>query len=318
MTKTPKLLLLWLATALSFIGFVGGFNIVVDPFGYFGMNSLGYYFTSEHQFKFRLVRGYDYNAIILGDSRIAFSDPSYINLPGYRFVNGGIAGASISELVSLLSASRLDRLKLAVIGLEYGDLGPCDSEVPATEYISWDALRFAVSWTQLGYAINTVEARANDEDPKYHADGTRSIVAKEFGESVFDSKTQRYWGKIQAQTDNGGGDLQPDVGPKCRVLLERARALSDRYGFALLVVFLPRDRDLLTHWRAHSPKANETIKGFLAQVKEVVPYVVDLTNSSFSDSMNFWLDDPTHFRPEVGAQVIEEAIRQSFDTQASK
>ena len=90
MRKTSKLLLLWLAAALSMVGFVGGFNIVIDPFGYFGTNSLGYYFSSERQFKFSLVSGYDYNAILLGDSRIAFTDPSYITLSGYRFVNGAL------------------------------------------------------------------------------------------------------------------------------------------------------------------------------------------------------------------------------------
>jgi hypothetical protein len=120
MSNVPKLLLLWLVTALSLVGFVARFNIVIDPFGYFGANSLGYYFSSERQFKFSIVKGYDYNAIILGDSRIAFTDPSYVDLSGYRFVNGGIAGATICELVSLLAASRLSQLRLAVVGLEYG------------------------------------------------------------------------------------------------------------------------------------------------------------------------------------------------------
>ena len=171
------------------VGFVGGFNIVVDPFGYFGTNSLGYYFSSERQLKFSLVRGYDYNAIILGDSRIAFTDPSYIKLPDYTFVNGGIAGASIAELVDLLSASRLDRLKLAVFGLEYGDLAHCFDDqalenAARREFWPWDTLRFAASWTQLSYAITAVKARAKDLDPAYYADGTRSIVAKDFKESI--------------------------------------------------------------------------------------------------------------------------------------
>ena len=60
-------LILWLATALSIVGFVAGFNFAVDPFGYFGRNSIGYYFSSERQFKFNIVRRDDYNAIVLGD-----------------------------------------------------------------------------------------------------------------------------------------------------------------------------------------------------------------------------------------------------------
>src|SRR6185312_11152228 len=118
-------LILWLATALSIVGFVAGFNFAVDPFGYLGRNSIGYYFSSERQFKFNIVRRDDYNAIVLGDSRIAFTDTSLIARPGYSFVNGGIAGASLAEQVALLSAARLDRLKLAVFGLQYSDVGGC-------------------------------------------------------------------------------------------------------------------------------------------------------------------------------------------------
>ena len=325
MNKTPKLLLLWLATALSVVAFVAGFNVMIDPFGYFGNNSLGYYFSSERQFKFSLVRGYDYNAILLGDSRIAFTDPSYINFPRYTFLNGGIAGATIPELVSLLSASRLEQLKLAVLGLEYEDLDSCDDKnrapknTPTTSDSGpWDSLRFAVSWTQLSYAIKTISARAKDVEPRYHPDGTRSIVSKAFAESVLGSKNQRYWSKIDDRTENGNGNPHLKLGAKCRELLSEARALSDRYGFAFMVVFLPRDRDLLTRRYPDTPQMRDEVKRFLAQVQEIVPHAVDLTDTSFSDSQNFWLNDPTHFKPEVGARVLEEAIRRSFDVQAAK
>src|SRR5680860_1528559 len=115
-------LILWFATALSIFVCVAGFSSVVDPFGYFGNNTIGYYFSSERQFKLGLVNGGDYNAIILGDSQIAFTDPSYIRRPDYKFVNGGIGGASVREQLALLSASQLDRLKLVVFGLTFGDL----------------------------------------------------------------------------------------------------------------------------------------------------------------------------------------------------
>ena len=219
-----------------------------------------------------------------------------------------------------MSASRLDRLKLAVFGLEYGDLKSCkDDKAPEeTENGSWDALRFAASWTQLEYAIKAVKARARDHNPKYHADGTRSIVSKDFEESTLDGHTQRYWSKISSKVEKSSDAPREEFGPKCRQLLSKAQALAERYGFALMVVFLPRDRDLLTRLYTDTPQAREEIKSFLAQVQEVVPHVVDLTDNSFSDSMNFWLDDPLHFRPEIGARVLEEAIRRSFDTQGSR
>ena len=97
MTKTPSLLFIWLIAVLGSTGFVAGFNVAVDPFGYFGTNRIGYYFSSEREFKYSIVKSYDYNAIILGDSRIAFTDPAYIARPEFRFVNGGIGGSSLAE-----------------------------------------------------------------------------------------------------------------------------------------------------------------------------------------------------------------------------
>jgi hypothetical protein len=316
---TGNALILWLATALSIVGFVAGFNFAVDPFGYFGWNTIGYYFSSERQFKFNIVRRDDYNAIVLGDSRIAFTDTSLIARPEYSFVNGGIAGASLAEQVALLSATRLDRLKLAVFGLQYSDLRQCSDKFVPRSPESLDGLRFAASWLQLGYAIEGLIARGKGKGPEYHADGTRSPVSKLIVELGVEGKTPRYWGKIQRDLPE-----DPKAAPRfeleagCRQLFREARDLADQYGFALVVVFLPRNGDFLSRVNWDAPDARQKIEEFVSQVREVVPHVVDLTISSFSDSQNFWLDDSTHFKPAIGARVVEEAIGRSLGARNGK
>jgi hypothetical protein len=320
MTKAAKdAVFLWLATALSIVAFVAGFNFAVDPFGYFGRNTIGFYFSSERQFKFNIVKRDDYNAIVLGDSRIAFTDTSLIARPGYSFVNGGIAGASLGDQVELLAAARLDRLKLVVFGLQYSDVGGCSEKLATQGPESLGVLRFAASWLQFAYSVEALIARAKGEAPEYRADGTRSPVSKLIVELGVDGKTPRYWGKIQR-------DLPKDpkavpefkLGPQCRKLFLKARELADQHGFTLVVVFLPRNRDFLSRVNWDSREAREEIDGFLSQVREVVPHVVDLSISSFSDSENFWLDDSTHFKPAVGARIVAEAINRSVGAQASK
>lgn len=317
--------LLWLCVALSTVGLVAGFNVGIDPFGYFGTNTIGYYFSSERQFKFNLVKSLDYDAIILGDSRIAFTDANYLSRrSNYEFVNGGISGASIPELIALLRATRLDRLRLAVFGLEISDLDSCSDRrnsggsTPSTWDALWDPLRFAASWAQFGYAIKAVVARAEDQDPSYYDDGTRSVVARDFQESVLASKTTRYWTKVNNEIRDESDGPKLKLGAKCRELLSQTQTLADKYGFALLIVFLPTDRDITEHWQWDSPQMRERLGQYLQQVQEVVPHVVDLSNSPFSDSINFWLDDPYHFKPLIGAKAIREAIERSFGTHASQ
>jgi hypothetical protein len=110
----------------------------------------------------------------------------------------------------------------------------------------------------LNYAIKTLKARAKDVGPKYHADGTRSVVSKAFGESTLDGKNRRYWSKIEAKA--GDKDAHFVVGAKCREQLSEAQALADRYGFTLIVVFLPRDRDLLKRIYADTPQTHEEVR----------------------------------------------------------
>ena len=327
MRKPSKLLLLWLAAALSMVGFVGGFNIVVDPFGYFGTNSLGYYFSSERQLKFSLVRGYDYNAIILGDSRIAFTDSLLHQTPRVHFRKWRYCGRfNCRKLVDLLSCKSPSSSEARSVRDRIGDLAHCshvrapENSATQPEFGPWDAIRFAGSWTSVPhYAVTAVKARANYRSRQYYADGTRSIVAKDFKELILDGKTPRYWNKIQSKIEKSR-DWPPkfELEPKCRELLAEAQELAERHNFALLIVFLPRNSDLLGHWNWDDPKVREQVAQFLAQVEAVVPHVVDFSNSSFSDSRNFWLNDPLHFRPEVGAKVIQEAIGRSIGTRASE
>jgi hypothetical protein len=102
------------------------------------------------------------------------------------------------------------------------------------------------------------------------------------------------------------------------VLLQKVRELSDRYGFDLIIVFLPINSDVLEHLSLDTEEARREVNDFLAQVRQFVPHVVDLSQSQFSDSRNFWLDDSMHFKPAIGALVIQEAINRSIGTQARR
>jgi hypothetical protein len=172
---------------------------------------------------------------------------------------------------------------------------------------------------QFAYSIKALIARGKGQAPEYHADGTRSPISKLIVELGVDGKTPRYWGKIQRDLpDNPKVVPEFKLGAECRRLFVNARALADQHGFTLVVVFLPRNIDFLSRVHWEGPEARKEIGGFLSEVGEVVPHVVDLTISSFSDSHNFWLDDSTHFKPAIGARIIEEAINRSVGAQANK
>ena len=172
---------------------------------------------------------------------------------------------------------------------------------------------FAASWSQLGYTIKALLARVGGQSPAYFDDGTRSSAPKMIVQMGVTTKTPRYWGKIRRDLPR-----DPKAPPRfkfaenCRKWLRKARSLADRHGFDLVVVFLPQNSDFLGRVNWDGPDARREIRKFTSKVREIVPHVVDLTISSFSDSKNFWLDDSTHFKPDVGARLLREAVQRSL------
>lgn len=311
---------LWLSVVVAAIVIPSGFVVMVDPFGYFGTNTAGFYYSSERQFKQTLVRTANYNAILLGDSRIAYTDPSMIPLPEYKWLNGGIAGSTLSEQIDILFDAQLDRLDLVVIGLTAGALGNGAGclDSPERDVSPWDVIRHAASWTQLWYAVQTLLNAADGIPPYYHRDGTRTVADKIINDDVLSGeKSPRYWAMVEREAAVQNA-LPPHRRPvtfagACLRLMEQAQALAKQYEFRLIAVFLPLNRDFLDRVEDHTALlgSSETQAAF-DQLRAITPDVAVFLDSAHSDSANFWLHDPTHFKPEVGARMIEEAIRATF------
>jgi hypothetical protein len=306
-------LTLWIASALAIIAFVAGFNVAIDAFGYFGTNSIGYYFSSERQFKANLVRRANYDALIMGDSRIAFTDPKYIRRLNYKFVNAGFASATLPEIYALLQKANLSNLQLLVLGVRYDDLAQC--RVQAQEVPSfWDPLRYAASWSQSAHSLQTLNARFGGQPAGYHDDGTRSSEEKTLRDAALGGqKNNRYWAKVLPRRHVWRGDA--NFSERCLDILRDIRDLSLRSGFEFVLVVLPYNSDIIANenWDAWFTAPEQQAQ--FDRLRRIVPNFVDFANSSFSASQNFWLHDPLHFLPNVGAQMIEKAVQLSRDHQ---
>jgi hypothetical protein len=318
MTKMKKKrtngLLLWIASALAMVLFIGGFNVTIDPFGYFGTNTIGYYFSSEREFKANLVRQTDYDAIVMGDSRIAFTDPKYIRDLPNKFLNAGFASATLPEMYALLRMARLSELKLLVLGVRYDDLKQCkDNALEAPSF--WDPLRYSFSWSEFGYALQTLHARFVGQLANYHEDGTRSSEEKMLRDaSLGGEKNSRYWSKVMPKRNAWQRDAI--FSDRCLAILRNIRELSLSNGFEFVLFVLPYNSDIIadSNWDAWFTAPEQQAQ--FDHLRRIVPTFVDFANSPFSASQNFWLHDPNHFLPKVGAQMIEKAVKLSRDHQA--
>ena len=195
MFRTSRLVTVWLGAVLLFVALPAALVVYVDPFGYFGTNTAGYYYSSERQFKQHLVRAADYNALVLGDSRIAYTDTRLVNLTGYTFVNGGIGGGTLNDAMSLLATAKIDALHLVVIGFAATAFMGADScRIEAVHETPWfEPIRFAASWTQLWFSIAVLYNNYIGAQPYYHRDGTRIGAWNLVDHAQATQRTARYW-----------------------------------------------------------------------------------------------------------------------------
>lgn len=302
---------LWLASATAFVCFAGGFNVAIDPFGYFDTNRIGYYFSSEREFKSNLVRQNGYNALIMGDSRIAFTDPKYIKRLDYSFMNAGFASANLPEMYEILQGADLSQLKLLVLGLRYVDLKHCRVDAEKAWSI-WDPFRYALNWSQLGYSIQALQARFDGQVPNYHQDGTRASEEKMLRDVALDGqKNEKYWSKVLSSRDSWKNDAK--FADRCLRILQQMKDLSSTYGFELVLILLPYNSDMIgdADWDGWV-RATERQAEF-ARLRRIIPNFVDFSNSRFSNSKNFWVHDANHFLPNVGASIVEQGVLLSRD-----
>lgn len=299
-------------------GLAAAVNVGVDPFGYFGLNQTGLFFNDERSFKLNQVRHYPHDALILGDSRIAYVDPEPIRTP--RFFNAGFGGASLEEVVWFWEHYS-GSARLVVVGMLDGDVigAPEISEEFTTR--SWrDPLRYALSFELLKNSLDAVQRRQTSAPPEYRDNGARGIADKYIRHLQSEGTPSRLLmtpfvpGSIPPITPvqnlcagRPDSPSPPDDVPEGMQRIGRMAALAEQRGAKLILFLQPRPRDVLTDaGRTYSGPHPERVR-YICQLG--LDYY-DLTES-YSDPSYYWSTDRLHYFPHVGVALLAEILRAS-------
>ncbi|MGI9290987.1 MAG: hypothetical protein ACR2QG_06890 [Gammaproteobacteria bacterium] len=158
---------------LMLFAVLGGFNVIVDPYGRFGIlniegfNSLKFTFKKHGRIgkSFSLIQC-DFNAVILGSSRSETGlNPDHPAFSNHNAFNASLKAVSMYEINRMaLHALENQDIKLAVIGLDFisfnGNRRISDDfdESPLAEHQAFGSLlRYALSVSTLSESAVTVE-----------------------------------------------------------------------------------------------------------------------------------------------------------------
>lgn len=297
-------------------GLTAAVNVAVDPFGFFGFNRTGLFFSDERTFKRTQVRHYPHDALLLGDSRVGYIDPAEIRAP--RFFNAAFAGATLEETLAFWERYE-GNARLIVLGLLYSDLSEEARPGERFEPPGWrDYLRHALS-IELFVRSTQAAARWHAGRPStYRDNGSRAAIAEEIADLKAGAlvRPARWPGPSGKEPDLAGPARTPcadrtrgsaSAAPSARVSRLAAIArLAEKRGARLIVFVHPRHREILKSGDYATPSAD-----LIDALCRLPLTFIDLTDSRYSDPDFFWITDHTHYKPEVGAAIITDVLRRS-------
>jgi hypothetical protein len=219
--------LIALATAITVALLVGGFNLVVDPFGTFRLVEIAGVNAAKPEIatRVRLAKAYDVRrlrptAIVLGTSRshlaLRMNHPGWGVPAGARY-NLAFDGATPHEMFAYLQhAEAVTPLRQVVLGLDTWHLTGGPDEVrpdfdPTLLYRPHDLLsairvrladlRLLLSWDSAAASVRTLLAQGDAEPNWLAADGQRlgEVFFRRPGEMFRDVSPEAYFRAIDRQ-----------------------------------------------------------------------------------------------------------------------
>lgn len=289
-----------LAIAGAIVGTIVAVNLVVDPYNYFGLNRLGVYISAEREAKPRFFRQQDYNALLIGDSKPAMIPVS--KLQGYRFFNAALGGATTTEMEQFIDRFA-HGIELVLIGLDvckHDPLGPVTD--PFAPWRPSDIADKTVNLTTLEYSIRTIRDSIVGAPPHVTPDG--SFVADRWFE-LYDIERPA---RMQVRIDDTSRGYENYVypGPERMASLRRIRTILEERDIRCVIFIPPLHEEVARRLRASGGK--EGCDLWKAEVNSIFPLVFDFSDSPWSAATNFFRLDPVHFKPQVGADLINREI----------
>jgi hypothetical protein len=292
------LLTLGLAGALA--GSLGLLNFWVDPYNRFGNNRLGVYISAERESKAIEVRRYPHNALLLGNSRIVMIPAAQLN--GFRFFNGAFGGATAEEIYYFAYhyAAKQD---LVVLGVDLGEGDPTflKGDIFLPPGLNAD-LNNVLNLSTVEYSFRTIGERWRGRPSSMRADG--SFEPGRWFE-LYDREDPPHlaWEVNRLLT----AYQAPTASFKVEMTFYLKLAQCLRQRDIACVVFVPPLYETVVQ-RVQASPGRAAFAPWLRQLESVFPNVVDLSFSPYCAADNFFKCDPAHFKPDVGARMLNAEV----------
>jgi len=299
-TEPRRYTLTVLAIAGGIVGTIVAVNVIVDPYDYFGWNTLGVYIDAERESKPKLLHREDYDALLIGDSKPGMIPVS--ELQRYRFFNASFSGATTTEMAQFIDRFAHGQ-SLMLIGLD-----ACKQDPPGPQedpFVPWrmsDVVDKTLSTQTLEYSIRTIKDHFIGTPPHMRSDGF--FITDQWFEHYDVEDPDRMRVRIKETSHYYESYVYP--GPQRMESLRRVQSILQEREIPC-VVFIPPLHEEVAR-RLEAGPGREGFRRWKAEAESMFPIVFDFSDSPWSASTSFFRLDPVHFKPQVGADLINQEI----------
>lgn len=302
-----KFLKIYLSTVFGISLLVSVTNWIIDPFVFFGHNTLGAYAFTERQFKKSKVKTYPHNALLLGSSKTAYIDPTH--LKKYIFFNASFSNALPEEILHYLQNYLKDNnqnLEIVLIGLDLQTLNQTINPIIDVENEDLNTyIDNLLSINAFNQSLNTIlkNQQGRFDELIVLKDGQRNPIQKNLKDSKLETYEYGYSMKVMKDT------ISSFKFPKERIeILKKIKQVLEKKDVNYIIFFNPINREVLNHFEELS-NYSEFIQT-KNKLREIFPGFVDLSDGRYSDPKYFYKHDVTHYKPLTGKLFINEILSQ--------
>jgi hypothetical protein len=281
------------------------FNVIVDPFGYFGVNTMGIYINGEREGKPHMIVKYPHDALLVGNSKASVLPASSLN--NYRFFNCGLSHASPEEMYYFLDHFARDQ-KLVLLGIDLGLIQDDNYKGDIFKPWQWsDIMDKTLNLKTVEYSFRTITSWISKSERHMENDGSSCLKQWFAAYDVENQVLQKIKIKEQLQ---GMQSFNRKPGTGMEFFLKISRLLKERH-IPVLVYIPPLHEEIIRPLHQSTNWENYVL--WKTELLEIFPKIADLSLSEYSKPENFFKIDPVHFKPLVGVKFINEELLPNLD-----
>jgi len=301
-------LIITFSTAVSIYILVGIFNYYIDPFSVFGNNKIGVHFSSEREYKMSGAIGYSHDSILLGSSKVANINPSQIK--DVKVFNAAFSAATPEEMYFFINEF-VKKNEIVFLGLDFYMFNEFSFPLKNKEEMQFLnksfyflLYKYAFSLNLLKLSLRGLRRHLTNQPVSIFPNGQRNTSKDDTLDlESRDENYDRILDKLKEINFN-----KYKFSYSRLEYLKKIKMLSEERGFRLVVFLNPlhpevlnlvKSEDLLTFFEL-----------FLNESKKIFPNLADFTQGKYSKREYFYKHDPYHYKPEIGARMIQDLVLQ--------